>query len=94
MLGASVVLLSACGHSGSTTSQVAVRVNKDEISVHQVNQQLARVDATGMSDDQKVTAQKTAIEGLVDQDLLLEQAKGAQLDRDPEVVSAMENARR
>ena len=93
--GASAVLLAACGHSsGPATSQVAVRVNQDEISVHQLNQQLARVNATGMTDDQKVSAQKTVLEGLVDQDLLLEQAKGKQLDRDPEVVSAMENARR
>jgi EpsD family peptidyl-prolyl cis-trans isomerase len=92
--GASVALLAACGHGGTTTSQVAVRVNQDEISVHQVNQQLAKVNATGMTDEQKVTAQKTVLEGLVEQDLLLEQAKSKQLDRDPQVVTAMENARR
>jgi EpsD family peptidyl-prolyl cis-trans isomerase len=94
MAGASIALLSACGHGGTTTSQVAVRVNKDEISVHQINERLARVNSTGMTDDQKVTAQKTVLEGLVDQDLLLEQAKARQLDRDPDVVSAMENSRR
>jgi EpsD family peptidyl-prolyl cis-trans isomerase len=92
--GASLALLSACGHGGNANSQVAVRVNKDEISVHQLNQQLARVNATGMTDNQKVSTQKTVLEGLVDQDLLLEQAREKQLDRDPEVVSAMENARR
>ncbi len=92
--GASVALLAACGHGGTTTSQVAVRVNQDEISVHQVNQQLAKVNATGMTDEQKATAQKTVLEGLVEQDLLLEQAKSKQLDRDPQVVTAMENARR
>jgi EpsD family peptidyl-prolyl cis-trans isomerase len=91
---ASAALLGACGHSGTSSSQVAVRVNKDEISVHQLNQQLSRVNATGMTDDQKTSARKTALEGLVDQDLLLEQAGQKQLDRDPDVVSAMENARR
>jgi EpsD family peptidyl-prolyl cis-trans isomerase len=94
IVGTCVAVLSACGHSNATTSQVAVRVNKDEISVHQLNERLARVNATGMTDDQKVTAQKAVLEGLVDQDLLIEQAKDKQLDRDPEVVSAMENARR
>jgi len=49
LVGASVVLLSACGHSGNASSQVAVRVNKDEISVHQLNEQLARVNAAGMT---------------------------------------------
>ena len=92
--GASAALLGACGHSGPSSSQVAVRVNKDEISVHQLNQQLARVNATGMTDDQKVTAQKSVLEVLVDQDLLIAQAKEKQLDRDPDVVSAMESARR
>ena len=92
--GAAVVVLAACGHGGAGSSQVAVRVNKDEISVHQLNEQLARVNATGINDDQRVSAQKTALEGLVDQDLLVTKAREKNLDRDPEVVSAMEAARR
>jgi EpsD family peptidyl-prolyl cis-trans isomerase len=92
--GAWAALLSACGHGGGTPTQVAVRVNKDEISVHQLNEQLARVNATGMNEDQRVKAQMTVLEGLVDQDLLLAKAREKQLDRDPEVVSAIESARR
>ena len=90
---AAVVLLSACGGSHTNTSQVAVKVNSDEISVHQLNERLARVSSTGLTDAQKVAAQKNSLELLVDQELLIEQAKAKQLDRDPQVVSAMEAAR-
>jgi EpsD family peptidyl-prolyl cis-trans isomerase len=94
LAGASTVALSACGHGGNATSQVAVRVNQDEISVHQLNQQLSRVNSSGMNEDQRTKAEKSALDGLVDQDLLVAKAKEKNLDRDPDVVSAMEAARR
>lgn len=85
--------LSSCGGGTKGTSQVAVKVNKDEISVLQVNQRLSRISAAGLSDDQKLNAQKTTVEGLVDQQLLIEQARSKQLDRDPGVMSAIEAAK-
>lgn len=88
-----VGLLGACGGGSKNASQVAVKVNTDEISVLQLNQRLARISGTGMTDEQKLAAQKTTLEGLVDQELLIEQAKAKQLDRDPEVVSTLEAAR-
>ncbi len=91
---AALCLLTACGgHSTPSASQVAVKVNKDEISVLELNQRLARLNGAGMNDEQKLTAQKSALEGLVDQELLIEQAKAKQLDRDPAVVSAVEAAK-
>ena len=94
IVGASVTILAACGHGGGAPSQVAARVNQDEITVHQLNEQLARLSATGMNEDQRVKAQMTALEGLVDQDLLVAKAKDNRLDRDPDVLSAIEGARR
>lgn len=91
-----IAALAACG--GSTTSkpstQVAVKVNKDEISVHQLNAVLSRVPAGGLSIEQQQQAKKQVVDGLVDQQLLVEQAIEKKLDRDPEVLNAIESSRR
>ncbi|MBV8211244.1 MAG: EpsD family peptidyl-prolyl cis-trans isomerase [Burkholderiaceae bacterium] len=89
--GATIAALTACGHGGGA-SQVAVKVNKDEITVLQVNQQLAHL-AAGLPQDQRDEGARRAIAGLIDQQLLVEQAIEHKLDRDPEVVSALEAAR-
>lgn len=92
---AMVLAVSACGGDASKSStQVAARVNQDEISVHQVNQQLARVNARGMTPEQQGAVKKQILDGLVDQQLLIAQAMEAKLDRDPDVLARLENARR
>lgn len=92
---ATSLMLAACGGDSSKVStQVAAKVNKDEISVHQVNQQLARVNARGMTPEQQKAVKKQIVDGLVDQQLLIAQALEAKLDRDPEVLARLENARR
>ncbi len=98
----SLTLLSACSGSGSdkdkdkdkekkTSSQVAVKVNDGELSVHQVNEQLARMQ--GVAPEQLDLARKQIVEGLIDQKLLMQQAMEKKLDRDPDVLSAMEQNR-
>jgi EpsD family peptidyl-prolyl cis-trans isomerase len=90
---AALFVLGACGSGSKSASQVAVKVNSDEISVHQLNERLAHVSANGLTEDQKTQARKTVLDNLVEQELLVQQAKTKQLDRDPDVVSALEAAR-
>jgi EpsD family peptidyl-prolyl cis-trans isomerase len=92
-IGASI-LLAACGGSDKPAkgaSQVAVKVNGDELSIHQVNAQLARMP--GVTADKADTARRQVVDGLIDQRLLLQQAIEKKLDRDPEVLAAIEGNR-
>jgi len=73
-------------------TQVAVKVNKEEISVHQVNDLLGR--AGNIPEDQVPRARSAVVERLVEQELLLQQSKANKLDRDPRVMQMLEYARR
>jgi len=76
----------------SSPSQVAVKVNKEEISVHQVNDLLSR--AGNIPEDQVGRARSAAVERLIEQELLLQQAKNSKLDRNPRVMQMIEFSRR
>lgn len=86
--------LAACSGGdkpAKAASQVAVKVNGDELSIHQVNAQLARLQ--GVPADKADFARKQVVEGLVDQRLLIQQAIEKKLDRDPDVLAAIEQSR-
>jgi EpsD family peptidyl-prolyl cis-trans isomerase len=92
---ASASLLAACGGGDSDkkgSSQVAAKVNSGEISVHQVNFVLQRQQ--GLKPEQAQAVSRRVLEGLVDQELAVQQAVEQKLDRDPRIVSTIEAARR
>jgi len=80
------------GSEKASPSQVAVKVNKEEISVHQINDLLSR--SGNIPQDQIDTARSTIVERLINQELLLQQAKDNKLDRNPNVMQMIEFSRR
>ena len=92
-LSAAAVLLVGCGEKKEkTASQTAVKVNKDEITVHQINFVLQQ--QRGLRPEQTDAASKQILERLIDQQLALEKAEDLKVDRDPRVVQQLEAARR
>ena len=73
--------LAGCGHkSEGGATQVVAKVNGDEISIHQVNFQLARLGA--LDKEKSKLAAKEVLSKLVNQELLKQKAVEAKLDRD------------
>lgn len=87
------VALAACsGEDKKPATQVAARVNQQEISVHQINAVLAR--AGQVSPETAKAMSKQALERLIDQEVLVQKALEKKLDRDPRIMQAIESARR
>ncbi|HZG21267.1 MAG TPA: EpsD family peptidyl-prolyl cis-trans isomerase [Herbaspirillum sp.] len=82
-----LLALAACGEKKSSTgsSQVVASVDGQEITIHQVNNELAK------SGGREVT--KQLLDGLVARQLLVNAAKKDKLDTDPAVLADMERAR-
>ena len=91
LIGASA-LLAACGGTGADT-QVAAKVNKDEISVHQVQSVLQR-QSRQLANDPGERAAGRVLELLIEQELAAQAGRAAGLDKDPRVVQSIEAARR
>lgn len=88
-----MVALAACsGKSTDARTQIAAKVNREEISVHQVNYFLRRQGA--VTPDQAEAASRQTLEALVDQEVAVQAAIDQRLDRDPGVVQSLEAARR
>lgn len=93
ILAATATLLSGCGRGAETDdSQVAVRVNKGEISTHQIQTVLQRQPR--LLAEQPDTAAQRVLEVLIDQELAAQAGREQGLDSDPAVVQSMEAARR
>ena len=89
---AAALSIGGCGDRAPTKpGQVVARVNGVEITVHQLNSELVRLGVRGGADNEAAT--RRVLEALVDQQLLAERAAKAKLDRDPQVMLALEQAR-
>jgi EpsD family peptidyl-prolyl cis-trans isomerase len=86
-------LLTACGgDKGEKASQTAAKVNKEEITVHQINFVLQR--QPNLKPEQAEAASRQVLERLIDQELAVQKAQEQKLDRDPRVVQQIEAAKR
>ena len=93
-LAVTAALLAGCGDKKdkAVASQTAAKVNKDEITVHQINFVLQQ--QRGLRPEQAEAASKQILERLIDQQLAVQKADDQKLDRDPRVVAQMEAAKR
>lgn len=92
-VAAVALLLSGCGSKKEKgASQTAAKVNKEEITVHQINFVLQQ--QRGLKPEQADAASKQILERLIDQELAVQKAEDLKLDRDPRVVQQLEAVRR
>jgi EpsD family peptidyl-prolyl cis-trans isomerase len=91
-LAAGIALLGGCGDKEKPATQTAAKVNKEEITVHQINFLLSQ--QRGLPAAQAASASRLVLERLIDQELALQKAGDQKLDRDPRVVQQIEAARR
>ena len=91
---AAAIVLSGCGDGKEkkAATQVAAKVNSSEISVHQINAVLAK--AQGIPPEAAARVRQEILEKLIDQQLIFDQAVEKRLDRSPEVMMAIEAAKR
>jgi EpsD family peptidyl-prolyl cis-trans isomerase len=88
-----VALLAGCGKKDNDKStQVAAKVNKEEITVSQIN--YFRAQQRALPASQAASANRAILERLIDQELALQKATDQKLDRTPLVVQQIEAARR
>jgi len=94
VVAALALVLSGCGDKkkDKLATQTAAKVNKEEITVHQINFVLQQ--QRGLAPEQAASAGRVVLERLVDQELALQKAQEQKLDRDPRVVQQLEAARR
>ena len=93
---AAVLGLSACGNKDDkkAATQVAARVGSEEVSVHQINQVLRQANTAGATPEAVKNMSREVLEKLIDQQLAVDQATEAKLQRSPEVMAQLESARR
>lgn len=90
-----LALLAACGGGNSKStapSQVAVKVNDGEVSVHQVQLVLKRNPR--LVAEHREAAGRKALDSLVEQELAAQAARAEGLETDPGVIQAIEAAKR
>lgn len=81
--------IAACGDKEpKSAGQSLVRVGEKEITIHQLNDELSRVDPASGKD-----AQQKILEALIDRQLLESEAVRNKIDRDPQVMQSIERAR-
>lgn len=92
---AAAAVLTGCGggQGGNADAQVAARVNKGEITIHQVQSILQR-DSRQSAGAPTEASTARVLEVLIDQEIAAQAARDQGLDNDPRTVQALEAARR
>lgn len=86
------MLVSCGGNAEKKPGQSVARVDDYEITVHQLNNELKQAGRDAANAD-PATLQKQALESVIDRQLLIAEAQRNKVDRDPEVMQAIELAK-
>ena len=94
LVATATAALAACGPTGGggKKGQVVASVNGEELTIHQLNARLQNVQVPPGVDPKLV--QRQALDTLIDEELLVQKATEANLDRDPQVMQRLDQARR
>lgn len=92
LMAVCVLAFAGCGGGKNKATQSAAKVNKEEITVHQINYVLQQ--QRGVPPAQAASAAQQVLERLIDQELAVQTAKSKDIDRDPQVVQQLEAAKR
>lgn len=84
------VVLGACGNKDKKAGQSLVRVDGEEITVLQLNDELLRANVQA---GQQEAASKQLLESLIDRQLIVAEAMRNKIDRSPDVQQAIGRAR-
>lgn len=87
---ANIIGVTACGSKEKGGGQTLARVNGEEITILQVNDELKRA---GVKTEQQEAATKQILESLIDRQLVMAEAMRNKVDRTPEVVQAIERSK-
>lgn len=79
--------LTACGPKESGHGQTLAKVDGEEITVHQLNEELQRLGNNSGPNSKQI------LDALVDRQVILNQAKQLKIDREPAVIQAIERAK-
>ena len=82
--------LTACGHKGGGSGQTLAKVNGEEITILQLNEELQRAN---VPPEQQQVARQQILESLINRQLLIDEAARNKIDRSPEVMQAIERAK-
>ena len=88
-----LVITTGCGkkEDAKVATQVAARVNGDEITVHQINNVLAR--SQNITPEVEAQAKREILDRLIDQQIAKQKAIENGLDRSPRILQTMEAAK-
>ena len=93
MLAASALIGCSQQSRNVPSGQVVAKVNGQEITIHQLKNELTALTSRGAIATNAAPT-KQVLDSLIDEQLLVEQGKQRKLDHDPQVMLAMEKARR
>lgn len=93
-IAVAALALAGCGDSAKkeAPSQIAAKVNGEELSIHQINQLLQRQQ--NLKPEQADGAGRQVLERLIDQEIAVQKAQDLKLDRQPKVMQSIEAAKR
>lgn len=88
----SLIACSGAADRPSKSGQVAAVVNGQELTIHQINSRLQQGQVAPGTD--LATLRSGMLEGLINEELLVQKALDTNLDRDPAVMRRLDDARR